>query len=92
MAYYSREMISPSEQVDQVWHLHMTYTEHYRMSCLAVLGKMFFHSPSGGGSNEQNRHIQMYEQTLSFYQALFLEVPPMDVWQTPVDRFNMVNF
>jgi hypothetical protein len=30
LAYFSKKMITPSEQVDQVWHMHMTYTKHYR--------------------------------------------------------------
>ena len=29
MAYLTDNMISPSEQVDQVWHLHMTYQENF---------------------------------------------------------------
>ena len=31
LAYFSNKMITPSEEVDQVWHMHMTYTKHYRI-------------------------------------------------------------
>lgn len=92
LAYLTNSMVSPSEQVDQVWHLHMTYTQHYRATCQTLLEKEFKHTPSLGGSSEGKKYEGVYEDTLSFYKAIFLSDPPQDVWETPQQRFEMKNF
>lgn len=39
---------SPSQQVDAVWHLHLTYTRSYWTHfCRNTLGKDIHHHPSG---------------------------------------------
>jgi hypothetical protein len=92
MAYLSDQMISPSEQVDQVWHLHMTYTQHYRATCDTLVEREFKHAPSSGGSSEGDKFKSIYADTLSFYRAIFLLDAPSDVWE-PIDtRFDNKNF
>jgi hypothetical protein len=40
--YISTHIVTPSEQVDQVWHLHLTYTRSYWDEfCPNVLGQPF---------------------------------------------------
>jgi len=92
MAYLSDSMISPSEQVDQVWHLHMTYTQHYRATCQTLLEKDFKHAPSPGGSSEGKRFEGIYQDTLDFYQEVFLVSAPEDVWESQKQRFKNKNF
>ena len=72
LSYFTDEMVSPSEKVDQVWHLHMTYTEHYRKTCQQILGKPFKHTPSLGGNNEGDKYKKIYEATLDLYRAIFM--------------------
>ena len=64
-------IISPSEQVDQVWHLHMTYTDNYRQFTTDFLEKPFKHSPSAGGTSEGNKFKEIYGETLKFYREIF---------------------
>lgn len=92
LAYLSDTSISPSEQVDQVWHLHMTYTQHYRATCQTLVEREFKHTPSLGGSAEGKKYENVYDETLSFYKEIFLVDPPSDVWETPQQRFEMKNF
>src|SRR5580658_8189792 len=41
---------APSKIVDEVWHLHLTYTQSYWTDfCKNTLGKDIHHFPSGGG-------------------------------------------
>ena len=48
--------VTPSEQVDQAWHLHLVYTRSYWHGfCGQVLGKQVHHGPTKGGSSEQDR-------------------------------------
>jgi hypothetical protein len=50
----SKEVSTPSEQVDHVWHLHQNYdTKKYREDCLSFNdGKLLRHSPTFGGCVE----------------------------------------
>ena len=92
MAMCSGSMISPSEQVDQVWHLHMTYTQDYRAMTEQLLGKPFMHEPSGGGSKDGEKFENIYEETMKFYKELFLEKPPSEIWESTQERFDQKNF
>ena len=45
--------VTPSDQVDQVWHQHLLYTETYWGEfCGHVLGKKLHHGPTRGGVAE----------------------------------------
>ena len=49
MATLSKQMITPSEQVDQVWHLHLTMAANY-LGLVKSLGLGYFdHHPTIGG-------------------------------------------
>lgn len=72
---------SPSEDVDDVWHLHLTYTENYwKKFCADTLGRDIHHHPSRGGSQEKEKHQQWYADTLALYEQVFSEKPPADIW------------
>lgn len=46
----SNKMVTPSEQVDHVWHLHQSWdTKAYRESTKSLYGKLLRHCPSLGG-------------------------------------------
>lgn len=61
MAACSQYMISPSEQVDHVWHLHQLCTKEYRDFCVQVFGTYFKHTPSMGGREEGTKFKGIYE-------------------------------
>mmetsp|Transcript_10629 Transcript_10629/g.12098 ORF Transcript_10629/g.12098 Transcript_10629/m.12098 type:complete len:453 (-) Transcript_10629:480-1838(-) len=92
LAHLTDNMISPSEQVDQVWHLHMTYTQHYKATYQTLIERDFKHSPSSGGSSEGKKFEKIYEDTLDFYKQVFMTDAPPDVWETTQQRFEMKNF
>lgn len=72
--------VTPSDAVDQCWHLHLTYTRDYwERFCPAVLGRPFHHGPTAGGAAELGRHFAQYAATLRSYVAAF-GPPPRDVW------------
>ena len=73
--------VSPSDHVDQVWHLHLLYTESYwdRM-CRDTLGMPLHHQPTTGGGAERAKFDDWYRRTLESYRRLFHEEPPPDVW------------
>jgi uncharacterized protein (TIGR04222 family) len=75
---------SPSTVVDEVWHLHLTYTHSYWIEfCKNTLGKDIHHYPSKGGSEEDHKHEQWYTDTLQLYETVFESPPPADIWPPP---------
>jgi uncharacterized protein (TIGR04222 family) len=80
---------SPSEPVDQAWHLHLTYTEEYwKRFCPDVLGRPLHHRPTRGGPAEHERHVAMYQRTLADYRRAFGVEPPSDIWPNAAIRFG----
>ncbi|MDO6431712.1 hypothetical protein Q4E93_14000 [Flavitalea sp. BT771] len=80
----SEKGASPSRTVDEVWHLHLTYTQSYwKDLCRDTLGKDIHHHPSSGGDQEDHKHQEWYKETLAQYRSLFDVDPPSDVWPPP---------
>lgn len=85
----SAEILTPSEDVDEAWHLHLTYTRSYWDDlCTGVLGRPLHHTPTEGGPEEEARFKAAYEHTLERYAAVFGSPPPVNVWPDPDTRFN----
>ena len=72
---------SPSNTVDEVWHLHLTYTHNYwKEFCGKTLQREVHHNPSKGGEAEKNKHQNWYAETLVLYTEVFGNEPPTDIW------------
>lgn len=79
--------VVPSETVDQVWHLHLLYTEDYWGEfCPKVLGRPLHHGPGRGRRGETQRFRELYAETLASYQRCF---GPIDeaIWEPASERF-----
>lgn len=72
---------SPSETVDKVWHLHLTYTQNYWEDfCKNTLQQDVHHHPSKGGAGEKAKHVNWYDETLKLYEVTFQSKPPAGIW------------
>ena len=81
--------VSPSDQVDQAWHLHLLYTKSYWLSfCGETLRTPLHHKPTQGGSEERDKFDSWYERTLESYRLFFGEEPPADIWPDANVRFG----
>ena len=81
--------VAPSDQVDQVWHLHLVYTHSYWDEfCLKVLQKSLHHDPAQGGQSEYEKFNDWYRKTLASYDAFFGYKPPEDIWPAADVRFD----
>ncbi|MDX1946747.1 MAG: TIGR04222 domain-containing membrane protein, partial [Pirellulaceae bacterium] len=79
----------PSEQVDEAWHLHLTYTRSYWNDlCGQVLRRPLHHEPTKGGNSEYEKHVALYEHTLNLYRDTFAAEPPRDIWPPANIRFG----
>lgn len=81
-------MVAPSDEVDQAWHLHLTYTQSYWTKFCPLLGRRLHHHPTRGGPEEHRKHLSMYEQTLGSYTRVFGHAPPADIWPPAAERFR----
>lgn len=86
--------LTPSDQVDQAWHLHLAYTcSYWHKLCRSILGFELHHLPTKGGLTEQERFKVQYQETLRQYRAAFCQEPDPDVWPSIEERFeNVENF
>ncbi len=83
---------TPSDQIDQVWHLHLLYTESYWIElCKNTINKNIHHGPTKG-SEERILFKKQYSKTLDFYESTFNEKPPSDIWVDIDTRFNEIRF
>ena len=81
--------VSPSDQVDQVWHLHLLYTDSYwNRLCKTVLRRPLHHGPTKGGDAERKKFNDWYGRTLDIYRRFFGEDPPADIWPDSKIRFG----
>ncbi|HEV3003430.1 MAG TPA: TIGR04222 domain-containing membrane protein, partial [Pirellulales bacterium] len=89
LAVAAGHAVCPSHDVDEAWHLHLTYTRSYwRQFCPNVLGMPLHHQPTQGGPAELAKHVAMYEQTLASYRKLIAAEPPADIWPGAHERFR----
>lgn len=88
----SESQLTPSDAVDQVWHLHLTYTKSYwKDLCGEVLKKEIHHNPTKGGAKEKNKFTNCYHQTFELYQKEFGVAPPPSIWFGNKERFKKLN-
>lgn len=79
--------VSPSEAVDQAWHLHLVYTKSYWHDlCRDLLGKELHHSPTTGGMEESAKFDDWYARTLASYRRIYQDEPPSDIWPSAERR------
>lgn len=89
LAVVAGHPVTPSDQIDQVWHLHLSYTRSYWQEfCPKVLQTPLHHDPTRGGSSEQLKFGDWYSSTLESYEKFFGQVPPADIWSVPKHRFG----
>ncbi|WP_046758839.1 glycine-rich domain-containing protein [Kordia jejudonensis] len=83
---------TPSDQIDQVWHLHLLYTQSYWIDfCQNTINKQIHHGPTKG-AEEKMLFKEQYMRTLAFYESIFLKKPPKDIWVDVETRFKEIHF
>ncbi len=88
LAATGSDTVTPSEQVDQAWHLHLSYTRHYWGElCAHIIGRPLHHGPTAGGGAEGRKYRRLYAATLDRYRSTFGAEPPADIWPPVGLRF-----
>jgi hypothetical protein len=88
LAAHAGHPVTPSDEVDQVWHLHLLYSQHYwETLCRDTLEMPLHHGPTRGGAEEGQKYHSWYDSTLASYGRYFGE-PPRDLWPAAGERFH----
>lgn len=88
LAVVTEHAVTPSDQVDQAWHLHLIYSHSYWTElCAEVLGRPLHHGPTRGGVDEHGKYFEWYDRTRRSYLDWFEEPPPIDIWPDSSVRF-----
>jgi len=81
--------VTPSDEVDQAWHLHLVYTRSYwEELCGQILGFPLHHGPTKGGAVEGQKFESWYARTMQAYELAFDALPPADIWPPATVRFG----
>jgi len=85
--------LTPSDEVDQVWHLHLLYTQSYWEDfCESTIKRKIHHGPTKGGFDEKTKFTNWYEKTKDIYIDIFETKPPKDIWPASDIRFSEIIF
>jgi hypothetical protein len=76
--------VTPSQAIDEAWHLHLELPHYRETLCGQILGRPLEHRPATGEPGEEERHRLQYEHTTALYERVFLELPPPDIWPPAV--------
>lgn len=80
--------VTPSDPVDQAWHLHLTYSQNYWEKLAPHFPSPPHHGPTEGGDAEDGKFRVWYGKTLESYAGIFGEDPPDHIWETVEERFR----
>jgi hypothetical protein len=94
MSVIAGKPLTPSDEVDQAWHMHLIYSKSYWVDfCQKTLGGFqLHHGPTKGGKSEGMKFTDQYTNTLNTYKEHFGTDAPSDVWPSVADRFRQSNF
>lgn len=81
LALSSDQEVTPSLDVDEVWHTHILHTRSY-LQFIKIIGRALHHDP--GMPNARGEYQDQYLRTLALYQTTFNEAAPSTVWPRPV--------
>lgn len=75
--------VTPSRLVDEVWHLHLTFTRDYWERLTPLLPAPLHHEPANGQPGDAAHYADQYLATLNLYAETFGVRPPADLWPDP---------
>lgn len=75
--------VTPSQAVDEAWHLHLALPHYEEVLCRRILGRRLDHRPGTGEPDDEQRCGRQYVQTLELYEQVFHRPPPSDIWPRP---------
>lgn len=93
LATLSQQELLPSDEINQVWLLHLTYTRHYWVDFRKILGVPLHHNPLDVANSDVSVLAERYAYTKQMYRDEFRKEPHRQIWPSESERFdNKRNF
>lgn len=89
----SDRRLVPSTVIDNVWHLHMTFTKSYWHDlCRDILHRELHHTPSANDAAAKTKNYDDYCNTLKLYKQEFGASPPEQYWpRAKKTKYNAIK-
>mmetsp|Transcript_7964 Transcript_7964/g.13774 ORF Transcript_7964/g.13774 Transcript_7964/m.13774 type:complete len:284 (-) Transcript_7964:325-1176(-) len=71
--------LSPSWEVDQIWHALLLFPQIYNQLCMRLTNEIICHDPRSDDENHAGRYLFTFKQ----YAKLFGKGPPSHFWKLP---------
>lgn len=71
LAKHAGHPVTPSLEVDEVWHLHLIYTRSYWDDMCKAIDFQLHHGPTKGGKAEGEKFNDWYNKTKESYEKYF---------------------
>lgn len=78
---------SPTDPIDQLWHIHILYTENYYDYCMKKFGKFIHHSPDM--SLDQKARQARIRKTIKIYSQLYPSILYPEIWNINTELINL---
>lgn len=66
------EPLVPTREIDEFWHNHILYTQHYSQDCLRIFGRYLHHQPASPDEDAE-KLVREYIKTKQLYLEEFNE-------------------
>lgn len=84
---FTKASLTPSDEVDLVWHFHMANSKSYHAMGKEIFGKFIHHNPTQGGEQENQKFNEWYNYTLFLYEKVLGSKPSPRFWPKAEKRF-----
>ncbi len=78
---------SPSDHIDQFWHVHILYTESYARFCMENFGKFIHHNPDM--SLDQKARKERIGRTIKLYMLTYPSITYPEIWNINLELANV---
>ena len=90
LAKHAGHPVTPSIEVDEVWHLHLIYTQSYWKEMCKGIDFDLHHGPTKGGRSENLKFNDWYTNTIESYTHFFGH-PDIRFWPSKEKRFAPIT-
>ncbi len=72
---YPQELLVPTRDMDECWHIHLLHTKAYEKDCQQIFGYYLHHAPSDPENEAAMLYTtQQYQKTKAYYEEEFSQI------------------
>ena len=83
------EQLSPSDDIDKLWHQHLLNTKNYYNYCFAKFNKFVHHDPTD--SSDQQARQKRLANTIQIYVNTFGPINNKQIWNIQTEKISSIS-